>query len=583
MYNSRTFYMAKPHAGLTIGWKVDENMAPRYWLQNGAKSGGQADADLVHLPSASMAHHTAIIAQSGSGKSFFLGRLIEEILLQTRAKCIIFDPNADFSRISDVADESLWTSAGYDVRKGRGRLPHEGSRADFEKEWCKVPVRVWTGAKSQRNNSSQQALKIPVSLLSAEFLAEELDPRFRSDLHLCQQVVGQMEQLYRINSAAAENINLVEKLQILLEYAKNSRYGRTLFEKEFPAIDLTTVEQSLKGKWKGVLSPVVARTLFDLIPWATASLFLHSFDLSSHVPAFQFEKKLKDVVTADLDRRREDLYEALQRLANDVSPIVPQYYISRLETLHSARILDRGLVKKETSVADVQVIDLPSLKGRDTQLLAVDYLLTSLWDKARTEWAIAVAQPAEKDGRVPTFVVVDEAHNLIAHEPRSLAERVVRERFRTIAAEGRKLGIFLILVSQNPTKLDSFVLSECENRALMRLNSEAVLERAKKDLGLDHLSQKTLQTCLRLGLGRVLIEGPWSPEGPLFLFSAARRTVEGGRSLRDEHWAAEPDRRDPSPGAEKTASKSQDAAVAKAKPNKPGPAGKESGKGDDPS
>src|SRR5580698_7262792 len=136
--------MTKTQSALVIGWKVDENKAPRYWLQEGAQAGEQTEADLVQVPSASMAHHTAIIAQSGSGKSFFLGRLIEEVLLRTRAKCIIFDPNADFSRISDVADESLWTNAGYDVRKGRGKLPHENSRSDFEKEWRKVSVRVWT-------------------------------------------------------------------------------------------------------------------------------------------------------------------------------------------------------------------------------------------------------------------------------------------------------------------------------------------------------------------------------------------------------------------------------------------------------
>jgi DNA helicase HerA-like ATPase len=63
-------------------------------------------------------------------------------------------------------------------------------------------------------------------------------------------------------------------------------------------------------------------------------------------------------------------------------------------------------------------------------------------------------EPVDEDQRVPTFIVLDEAHNFIAANPRSRHESLVREQFCTIAAEGRKFGLFLILVSQRPDKLD---------------------------------------------------------------------------------------------------------------------------------
>ena len=56
------------------------------------------------------------------------------------------------------------------------------------------------------------------------------------------------------------------------------------------------------------------------------------------------------------------------------------------------------------------------------------------------------------------LIVVDEAHNLLPAEPQSRAAEVVREFFRTIAAEGRKLGLFLIVVSQRPDKLDRMIV-----------------------------------------------------------------------------------------------------------------------------
>jgi len=45
---------------------------------------------------------------------------------------------------------------------------------------------------------------------------------------------------------------------------------------------------------------------------------------------------------------------------------------------------------------------------------------------------------ANEDNRVPTFVIVDEAHTLIPEKPRGKPEESLREQFRTIAAEGRK-------------------------------------------------------------------------------------------------------------------------------------------------
>jgi hypothetical protein len=528
--------MAKVQSSLVLGWKVDENKAPKYWLQKGASPGAQTDADLVCAPSASMAHHTAVVAQSGSGKSFFLGRVIEEIVLRTKARCLIFDPNADFTRISDVVSESLWTSAEYSASRG-GKLPHEATREEFDRDWRKVAVRVWTGGKVPPN-TARKRLSIPVSLLSAEFLAEELDPRYRSDLYLCQEVMRQMEGLYRAQASPGSAINLVEKLQILLEYAKNARHGRTSFDREFPPHDDGSLA---RGSEKGTPRPVLATSYLGDV-WS--SLLVGSYASVPWTAPVKITANIRDFLAGIRRRQREDLFDALQRLANDVPPDVPQFYVSRLEALHYAGILDRGLVHKDSTLPDVDVVDLPSLGGRDTQLLAVDYLLTSCWDQARREWASAIAAAADEDTRAPVFVVIDEAHNLIAREPRSLAERVVRERFRTIAAEGRKLGIFLVIVSQNPAKLDKFVLSECENRALMRLNSPAVLKLATEDLGLEHLPPGTLQACLNLGLGRALIDGPWSPQGSTFLFSAARRTVEGGRNLRTEHWATAPNRPD---------------------------------------
>jgi len=57
----------------------------------------------------SLKHHTLIFGQSGSGKSFLIARLIEEILLRTAARVLIVDPNGDFRKISFPSDKT-WKS-----------------------------------------------------------------------------------------------------------------------------------------------------------------------------------------------------------------------------------------------------------------------------------------------------------------------------------------------------------------------------------------------------------------------------------------------------------------------------------------
>jgi DNA helicase HerA-like ATPase len=50
--------------------------------------------------------HTFWCGQSGSGKTYSLGVLLEELLLHTELPMIIFDPNADFVRLGEVRDDA---------------------------------------------------------------------------------------------------------------------------------------------------------------------------------------------------------------------------------------------------------------------------------------------------------------------------------------------------------------------------------------------------------------------------------------------------------------------------------------------
>jgi hypothetical protein len=186
----------------------------------------------------------------------------------------------------------------------------------------------------------------------------------------------------------------------------------------------------------------------------------------------------------------------------------------------------------------LMVVDLPSINNNELRGLVLNSILTEEWENAEKKWEEAMNSPRDQDQRVPTFIVLDEAHNFIPASPRSRHESLVREQFRTIAAEGRKFGLFLILVSQRPDKLDDLVLSECSNKAILHLDSQSMVDKVTKTLGLDFdIESIERERIVNFKPGRVLLAGNWA-DGHNVFYCAARRTLEGGRNLRDEYWAS---------------------------------------------
>ena len=101
----------------------------------------------------------------------------------------------------------------------------------------------------------------------------------------------------------------------------------------------------------------------------------------------------------------------------------------------------------------------------------------------------------------PLLIVLEEAHNYLKSGGNSIASRAVQ----SIAKEGRKYGVGLLLVTQRPSELDETVLSQCGTIIALRMNNA-------KDRG--HISsaiQDELQTMVdllpSLRTGEAIISG----------------------------------------------------------------------------
>jgi DNA helicase HerA-like ATPase len=103
--------------------------------------------------------------------------------------------------------------------------------------------------------------------------------------------------------------------------------------------------------------------------------------------------------------------------------------------------------------------------------------------------------------------------------------------------EGRKYGLFLILVTQRPARVNSNLLSQCDNLCLMKMSNPADVRLVQDRFGF--VPSGWAERALSFKQGEVQLSGQFV-ERPVVAKVAPRRTVEGGRSLRDAVWLTDP-------------------------------------------
>jgi hypothetical protein len=103
------------------------------------------------------------------------------------------------------------------------------------------------------------------------------------------------------------------------------------------------------------------------------------------------------------------------------------------------------------------VVDLGSLETPGEKAIAAESVLAALWRR--------------RADREPVLIVIDEAHNVCPREPSDEVTALAAEHAARIAAEGRKFGLYLLVSTQRPQRVNELVVSQCDNLVLMRMTS----------------------------------------------------------------------------------------------------------------
>ncbi len=189
--------------------------------------------------------------------------------------------------------------------------------------------------------------------------------------------------------------------------------------------------------------------------------------------------------------------------------------IAALESLESIGVFSEKGVSPENIVKKGQC-SIINMKGvpPDIQDVVVARLTKELFE-------------ARKSGRVPPFMfIVEEAHNYCPE--RGFGNAVSSSILRTVASEGRKFGMGLMVVSQRPAKVDKNVISQCNTNIILKVTNPNDLRAIVQSV--EGLTSDTADEIQRLQVGVSLVAGG-SLAKPIMTEIRTRETSHGGKSI----------------------------------------------------
>jgi len=156
-----------------------------------------------------------------------------------------------------------------------------------------------------------------------------------------------------------------------------------------------------------------------------------------------------------------------------------------------------------------------NLRGTAPEIsgLIVNRVLTSLFEMRKIN-----AIP-------PMLVVTEEAHNYCPQQGTTACSKIMR----TIASEGRKFGLGLVIITQRAAKVEKNVLSQCGTQIILRITNDLDLKAVTSSV--EGLTTGAAREIQQLPIGVAIVCGG-SIQVPLFVRVRPRETRHGGESVK---------------------------------------------------
>jgi len=472
-----------PRHAATPGTEVHlapDDLLQRFFSRNVAS--GIEIGNLINRPRVSvlldpngLRRHLAVIAQTGAGKSYTVGVILEK-LLEMGGTIIVFDPNSDYVLMRrDERRRSTPFAKRIEVYRlpteQKGRISDEdiGGTRRFTVQFSKLDpdeLCAMTGISEKATNIRKAIRTACENLAGTDYTPHIL----RQELERLAQggLAGPAERGRRPISPA---IGDEERFDA---YFKSQMAKKAEIESKWePPEDVEEFED-----WFGREEP------------------------EPEAEAPRGEAKLPETVKEE--KITLDVVGGAERAIK---------YIERLERVDIWGFEDvpmEDLLKPMT----ISVIDLAGVDQWIAEF-AINKVLRETWSQATIE---GLARPV--------FVVLEEAHNFVpgGQYVRSQCADIIKR----LASEGRKFSIFLILITQRPYRIHQDTLSQCNSQIIMRLTNPED-QRAVRAAS-ESISEGLLADLPGLNVGEAVVLGPLV-RVPVMIKVGKRQSQEGGSDI----------------------------------------------------
>jgi len=439
----RKFFSAV-ESGIEIGTLINRERVPVMLNPNGLR------------------RHLAVIAQTGAGKSYTVGVILEK-LLQLGGTIVVFDPNSDYVL---MRRDPRRRATSFADRVQVYRLPTTQAG--------RIPDDEIGGSKK----------------FSVQFSKLEVD-------EICQ-----------MTGIAPTSTNIRKAIQTVWDKLQGTDYTPKIFREE-----LEQLAEGFDGQERGAprnksraLNPAIGNEDdFD-------RAFRARVAEKANVEFEDFGKPLPDEA-APREPRGEVAASKMPSFDAISGAQKALKYIELLERVDIWGFEDvpmQELLRPMT----LSVIDLAGVDQWISEFIVAKVL--------NETWGVAVNEGLPR----PVFFVLEEAHNFVpgGQGMQSHAAGIIKR----IASEGRKFGLFMILITQRPYKVHADTLSQCNSQIIMRLTNPQDQQAVR--LSSESISEGLLADLPGLNVGEAVVFGPLV-RVPVMVRVGARESKEGGNDI----------------------------------------------------
>lgn len=359
--------------------------------------------------------HLAILAMTGAGKSYTIGRIIEHMAIYQKASVIIFDPHGEYG--SALKNGEIQFS-------GVENIPHHYQEEIYE-------IQAIFKKKMEESQNIIQVFAPKTKFSDIKYQGHYNDLSLRLDIltyselrHLLPNMSDPQERIFRqVHKHWLKKFDTPRDPNDLINLL-----GR----------DFENFKNSIKKASPSEISALNKR--------------------SASILAMNLRNFLSEQIFWERGREHIDLKKIIGTKAIREGRII---------------IFDFQSIDKQVMQAAVAIICNQLLEAVQNQV-----------DPIR-----------------PAFVIFEEGHLFAPAKEASISRNVIKK----MAAEGRKFGIGLCILSQRPKKLDPDVTSQCNTFIMMRIKNPDDQKFVK--VTSDYISQAELNEIPALSTGEALICG----------------------------------------------------------------------------